>query len=101
MTQFIFVYHGGGKPENPEEAADAMAKWQAWMGSDAFVNPGAPVGMSKTVSANGTVDNGGSNPASGYSIVQASDIGAACKIAQACPIHESGGTVEVAEIVVM
>lgn len=80
-----------------------MAKWQAWMDaeSDALVKPGAPVALSKTVSASGTVDNGGANPATGYSIIQAADYDAACKVAQSCPIHEAGGTVEVAEIMEM
>ena len=104
MTQFLFVYHGGNTPnQTPEENAAEMTKWQNWMDAKAetLINPGAPVGLSKTVSANGTVDDGGSNPASGYSIVQAIDYDAACKVAQSCPIHESGGTVEVAEIVEM
>ena len=43
----------------------------------ALVDPGNPVGLSKTVSASGIADNGGANPASGYTIVEAADIGAA------------------------
>lgn len=39
--------------------------------------------------------------ARGYSIVSADDIAGACEIAKGCPIHESGGTVEVAEIMGM
>lgn len=103
MAEFIFVYHGGGKPSSPEEGAKEMAKWQAWMGAvgDKFVNPGAPVGMSKTVSASGVADNGGSNPTSGYSVVKAADIDAACAIAKGCPIHDAGGSVEVAEVMEM
>ncbi len=103
MAQFIFVYHGGAASETPQDPQAVMAKWQAWMDAEpgAFINPGAPVGMSKTVSTGGIADNGGSNPTSGFSIVQAADIDAACKIAQACPIHDNNGTVEVAEIMEM
>lgn len=103
MAQFIFAYHGSGKPENEDHGPEVMAKWQAWMEAEAtaLVNKGAPVGMSKTVSSKGTVDNGGANPVSGYSIVEATDIEAACKIAEGCPIHESGGSIEVAEIMEM
>lgn len=103
MAEFVFVYHGGGKPDSPEEGAKEMAKWQAWMGAvgEDFVNPGAPVGMSKTVSASGIADNGGSNPVSGYSVVRANDIDAACAIAKGCPINDAGGSVEVAEIMKM
>ncbi|NRA88749.1 MAG: hypothetical protein HRU28_15475 [Rhizobiales bacterium] len=102
MTQFLFAYHGG-KPENDDQGSEIMAKWQAWMEAEAaaFVDKGAPVGMSKTVSSSGTVDNGGVNPVSGYSIIEAADIEAACKIAKGCPIHENGGSIEIAEIMKM
>ncbi len=104
MAQFLFVYHGGNTPNQTPEQHDAeMVKWQAWMDaeSQALTDAGAPVGQSKTVSANGTTDDGGANPASGYSIVQAADYDAVCKVAQTCPIHEVGGTIEVAEIIEM
>ena len=103
MANYIFAYHGGGMPETPEEGAKVMAKWQAWMGGlgAAMVDGGAPVGMSKTVSASGVTDDGGSNPLSGYTIVSADNMEAACKMAAGCPINESGGSVEVAECMEM
>lgn len=103
MAQFLFVYHGGAKPSDDVEVAAVMAKWKAWMegAKDAFVNMGAPVGMSKTVSSADITDDGGANPVSGYSIVEAANIDGACIIAKGCPIHESGGTIEVAEIMQM
>ena len=102
MAQFIYAYHGGKKPETPEEAQKGMAQWEAWfkdMG-DAVVNPGNPVGLSKTVSANGVADNGGANPLSGFTIVQADSIDKAVDMAKGCPILESG-SVEIAEIMEM
>jgi hypothetical protein len=44
MAEYIFAYHGGKMPEDPEEGARLMARWQAWIGDqgDAMVNPGAP-----------------------------------------------------------
>ncbi|MFK7754040.1 MAG: hypothetical protein AB8B51_16035 [Sedimentitalea sp.] len=104
MPDFMLAYHGGGMPETPEEGAKSMAAWQAWMGGmgDNLIEPGAPVGMSKTVSATGTSDNGGANPLSGYSVVRAADFDAAVAMAKGCPIVVDGsGTVEVAEIVQM
>ncbi len=101
MPEFVFAYHGGGMPETPEEGAKVMAAWEAWMGGmgDALVAPGNPVGMSKTVTANGIEDNGGSNPLSGYTIVKADDIDAACHMAKGCPMVVDGsGSVEVAQI---
>lgn len=104
MPKFVFIYHGGGRPETPEEGKKVMAAWTEWMagiGED-LVDGGNPVGMSKTVSADGIVDDGGANPVSGYSLVTAADIDAACKIAKGCPILDGGkGTVEVAEAMMM
>ena len=103
MPKFLFVYHGGSQPASPEEGEKVMAKWMSWIGGhgDTFVDGGAPVGLSKTVTSSGVADDGGANPASGYSIVLAGDIAAAAEIAKGCPIHESGGSVEVAEIMEM
>ena len=104
MPKFIFAYHGGGKPETPEEGAAEMAKWEAWLGGmgGSCADMGAPVGMSKTVSAQGVADNGGANPLSGYSVVEAADVDAACEMAKGCPILDGGkGTVEVAPIMEM
>lgn len=103
MSKYLFVYHGGSMPETEEEGAKVMAAWGAWMGGlgAALVDGGAPVGMSNTVSASGTVDGGGANPASGYSIVEAASADAACEMAAGCPINGSGGSVEVAEILPM
>ncbi len=43
-------------------------------------------------------DGGGSNPATGYSIVEAADIDAATAIAKGCPVvTHGGGSVEVGE----
>ncbi|MGH1576229.1 YciI family protein [Planktotalea sp.] len=98
MAKFVFAYHGNGMPDTPEEGEKLMAAWGAWMGGmgEALVNGGAAVGLSKTVSQSGVVDNGGANPISGYSVVEAADIDAAIEMAKGCPILQSGGSVEVA-----
>ena len=103
MSNYIIAYHGGKKPESPEEGAKHMAKWQAWVDGlgDAAVNPGTPLGKSRIVSADGVSDDGGSAPMSGYSIVEADSMDAALEMAKACPFLETGGTLEVAEIMKM
>ena len=103
MPEFVFAYHGGKKPESAEEGAKYMAKWGAWIGGlgDAVVNPAIPLGMSKTVSADGVSDDGGSNPLSGFSIVKADSMDAALGMAKGCPHLELGGTLEVAEVMEM
>ena len=104
MPKFVFAYHGGSMPETPEEGQKVMAQWGAWfeeMGA-AVADPGAPVGMSKTVSAAGVADDGGANPLSGYTVVEAADMDAALAMAKGCPmVVADNGNVEVAEIVEM
>jgi hypothetical protein len=100
MAKYLLAYHGGGMPESEEEGAKHMAAWGEWMGAHgaAFTDMGAPVGATSTVSSTGTAAGGGANPLSGYSIIEAADMAAACAIAKGCPIVTlSGGTVEVAE----
>ena len=104
MPKYVLAYHGGGMAATEAEQAAAMAAWGAWFGSlgDAIVDGGNPTGASKTVTADGsTVDGGGANPLSGYSLVTATDLDAAVSLAKGCPILSSGGTVEVAETIDM
>jgi hypothetical protein len=103
MPKYVYVYHGGGSPSSPEEGKKVMAAWMKWfkgMGK-AVVDGGAPLGMSKTVTAKGVADNGGSNPASGYSVVNAKNMAEATKMAKGCPILKDGGSVEIAEAMEM
>jgi len=99
MSNYVFAYHGGKKPESPEEGTNLMVKWKAWVSGlgDAVVNPGSPLGMSKTVSFDGVSDDGGSNALSGFSIVKADSMDAALEMAKGCP-HLEHGTIEVAEM---
>ncbi len=103
MPNYIIAYHGGNKPESPDEGAKHMAKWKAWVEDlgDAAVNPGTPLGKSKTVSSSGVSDDGGPDPMSGFSIVKADSMDAALEMAKACPFLETGGTLEVAEVMEM
>ena len=104
MPRFAFVYHGGSAPSEPAEQQKVMAAWNAWytdMGK-AVLDGGGPAGMSKTVSKQGITDNGGANPISGLTIVEARDQEAACAMAKGCPMVADGtGSVEVAELIAM
>jgi hypothetical protein len=103
MPKYVFAYHGGKKPATPEEGERVMAAWNKWyqdMG-DKVADPGCPVGMSKTVSRSGVADNGGANPLSGITVVNADTNDKAVEIAQGCPIHADDGSVEVAEALQM
>ena len=104
MAKYAFIYHGGSMPESEEEGKKIMAAWGAWMqGMGAsLVDGGGPFGMSKTVKSDGsTSDDGGANPASGYSLVDVADADAALAHAKGCPILDGGGSVEICEIMDM
>jgi len=104
MPKFVFAYHGGGMPDTPEEGARMMAAWDAWYGSmgASLVDAGGAVGQSHTVSAKGTISDGGPNPLSGYTVVEAADHAAACDMAKGCPMVADGsGSVEVAPVIDM
>lgn len=100
MPHYLFVYHGGSKPETPAAGAKLMEQWQIWLTGlgDAVVERGNPVGRSKTVTARGVQDSGGANPVSGFSIIEAESMAAALYLTEGCP-HLEHGTIEVAEIV--
>lgn len=104
MPKFIFAYHGGGMPDTPEEGERVMAEWGAWYGAmgAAVLDGGGPVGKSTTVNKGGVADNGGANPLSGFTVVEAADQAAANKMAKGCPMVKDGsGSVEVAPIIDM
>ncbi|MFL4469434.1 YciI family protein [Tateyamaria armeniaca] len=104
MPKFMFAYHGGGMPETPEEGARMMAAWNDWYADmgEALVDGGAPVGQSMTVSKSGVASDGGANPLSGYTVVQADTIETACEMAKGCPmIADGSGSVEVAPVIDM
>lgn len=104
MAKYLFVYHGGKNPETEEEIAQVMDDWGNWFGTmgAAVVDGGNPVGKSYTVNGDGSVaDNGGANPASGYSLIDASDLDDAIAKARGCPILKAEGTVELAEVIDM
>ena len=100
MPKYVFAYHGGKMPETEEEGAQVMAEWMAWFEGlgDAVVDGGNPVGPSSTLHADGSITcDGGSNPLSGYSLINAADIEVATEIARGCPILRAEGSIEIAE----
>lgn len=100
MAKYLFVYHGGSKPETKEAQASVMDAWGKWFGSmgSAVIDGGNPVGESSTVQSDGSVVmNGGTNPASGYSLVEAPNLDDAVAKAKGCPLLAAGGSIEVAE----
>jgi len=98
MAKFVYIYTGGGMPENEEEGARLMKQWQDFLGGFGgdLVDIGAPFGASQSVAGNGAATK-----ATGYSVVNAASIDDAVARAKACPIFDRGGNVEVYEAIQM
>ena len=100
MAKYLFVYHGGKKLSDPQDIKKTMDAWAQWFGSmgAAVIDGGNPVGKSSTVRSDGSVvHDGGANPASGYSLIEAPTLEEALKKAKGCPLLPRGGSVEVAQ----
>ncbi len=99
MPKYLLIYHGTPNIQGPEDGAKHMQAWKAWSAGlgDAVVDPGLPVGASKTITPNGVEDNGGANPASGMTVLQAATMDDAIALAKGCPHLSGTGTIETAE----
>ncbi len=104
MTKYLLGYHGGGMPDTPAEGDKVMQAWNSWMGTlgKSLVDGGNPAGAAKTVASNGKVtDGGGTNPVTGYSIIEATNLDDAVRLSKGCPVLLSGGSIEVSELMAM
>ncbi|MGA2520366.1 MAG: hypothetical protein ABSG81_06045 [Acidimicrobiales bacterium] len=101
MGNYVLAYTGGAMGETPAEQEAAMAEWMQWFGSlgDAVVDGGAPFGPSATVAGDGGVATAGASALTGYSIISADTLAAACDAAKSCPVLNHGGAVEVYEAI--
>jgi hypothetical protein len=100
MAKYLFVYHGAKRPTNPADVKKTMDAWGKWFGSmgAAVIDGGNPVGKSSTVHSDGSVANdGGPNPVSGYSLIEAANLADAHAKAKGCPLLGNGGSIEIAE----
>jgi len=111
VSEFLFVYRGGRRSEDPAEGQRVMQRWTDWMKNLSekghLKDMGSPVepegrvvrGTSKTVSNGAFTD--GLGTIGGYSVVEARDLGHAVELSKGCPIFEVDGLVEVRPIMSM
>jgi hypothetical protein len=102
MPKYLVTYHGGGgAPPTPEAREQMMSAFGAWVEStgDAMVDPGAPLGASRSVSASGSDDNPATGSIGGYTLLQAADLDAAVLLVKSHPFISPGGTLQVSEAV--
>lgn len=93
MAKYMMIYRGEATDMSQmteEEAGEVMAKWGAWMEKvgGALTDVGAPFGPGISVVDDGTTGS----PASltGYSIVEAADLGSAQAMADGHPYLSEG-----------
>lgn len=101
MPKFLVTYHGGGMPASEEGRQQAMAAFAAWVGAAgaALVDPGAPLGASKTVSAGSVTDGDAPGPVTGYSVLDAPDLDRAVELVRDHPFVGRGGSLQVSQAV--
>jgi hypothetical protein len=96
MGKYVLVYRGGTVAETAAAQQAAMAAWGAWFESlgAAVVDGGAPFGASAAVGGGPSTTG-----LTGYSILEAADLGAAQQMGEGCPILADGGSIDVYEAI--
>ena len=94
MTNYLFTFRGVRDPGLVPETFDAWARWHLELGAH-LKDRGYPAKLATSVGAAAAATT-----VHGYSIVRASSIHAAVDLAKGCPILNSDGGIEVAELVV-
>ncbi|MEA2676985.1 MAG: hypothetical protein QOJ81_1126 [Chloroflexota bacterium] len=100
MSNFLLLYHGGSRPEDPAEQAKVMTAWTEWFGKlgDALVDGGNPASQTRQIAADGGVTTVNGGAPTGYSIIKATDMDSAVALAKGCPVLAGGASLQVAEI---
>ena len=103
MSKYVIVYLGGEEPSNPEEGKRRYAEYKEWLSSlgESVISPANPFKNSHTVNPDGSIVVGSSTKMSGYTIIKADSMEAALAITKACPFLETGGSLEVSELIEM
>ncbi len=102
MPTYLITYHGaGGPPPSPEARDQMMTAFQAWVASvgDHMIDPGAPLGPSKTVSPEGVSEAAPGGQIGGYSLIKADDLDTAVGLVKSHPFVSRGGSLQVSEAI--
>lgn len=113
MSEFMYLFRGGGPAGSPEQIQQHMQKWVGWIKelSDKghIKSPGNPLERTGKIVKGApkgpkTVTDGPyaeKDVVGGYLIVDVKDIGHAVELSSGCPIFDTGGFVEVRPIMKM
>ena len=99
MPRYLLAYHGGHVDESQEGRERVMKEFGEWFAElgPRLIDPGKPIARAATVDGATVSDGGGSNPVSGYTVIDADDMEAAIELVKRGPIVQGGRTVEIAE----
>ena len=99
MPRYLLAYHGGHVDESQEGRERVMKEFGEWFAElgPRLIDPGNPIARAATVDGGTVSDGGGSNPVSGYTVIDADDMEAAIELVKRGPIVQGGRTVEIAE----
>lgn len=100
MSDYVLIYQGGSMPETDQERKQVMDAWTAWFGTlgSAVKDPGNPFsGAAKTLATDGSVSDGVTGSASGYTILSADSIDEAATLAKGCPVLQGGASLTIHE----
>ena len=101
MNNYVLLYSGGKMPENEKEVKEITAAWMDWYAKigGAVVDQGNPfTPVAKTVASDGKVSDGPIGTlATGYTVLKASSLDEAVKMAKGCPVLLGGAKITVYE----
>ncbi len=111
MSEFVYLYRGGQRPDSPAEGEKQMQRWVAWLQelgqSGHLKDRGQPLERDgKVVRGKQRVVTDGPYPESkdlvgGYTLIEAKDLTEAAELSKGCPIIEFDGLVEVRPVMQM
>lgn len=103
MPKFMIAYHGGDKPQSPEEGQAQMQAWKQWVTDlgDKIVNPGTPLPQSRLVTSSSVEEDQNPNAMMGFAIIQAENMDEAIEIAKSDPFLKMNGTIRLSEMMQM
>jgi hypothetical protein len=100
MPKYLIMYEGSmPPPPTPEAREQMMSAFMAWAGEvgEHMVDPGAPLGASRTVSSDGDTEE--PSPIGGYTLLSADSLEEAVGLVRSHPFLKRGGTLRVSESV--
>src|SRR5690349_16101501 len=111
MSEYLYLYRGGRRPDSPQAAQQEMQKWMTWLqdlGKQGHLkDQGQPLdGQGKVVAGKSkTITDGpfaeAKDIVGGYTVVTANDLAHAAELSKGCPIFDNGGSVEVRPVMKM